>query len=181
MKSEKITQFVSFDTTLDTDAFIQQWEQYSRSVNIDQDVTLQQTEKKSSFRYIAQHRCNAGEFKFVFTKGKKTSRLPEVGIQEKQAGGYSMIQAERQGRSQTGETKVLVFLQDNRADLAVYRLIPIANKLNIYEPYYENCQYAYILEYFVKAKDAAAMTEQLKAIDPAVETGVYRECALQLA
>ncbi len=43
--------------------------------------------------------------------------------------------------------------------------------------YYENCKYAYILEYFVKAKDAAALQAELSLLDIDY-VGIYKECML---
>ena len=150
MRADKIVQFVSFETTLDRDQFISKWEEYTRSANSDSDVTLQQSEKNGHFRYIAQHRCSAGEFQFIFAKTRRTSPTPEVGIREKQAGGYSTLQAERMGDTQGGETKIFAFLTNPQTDLSLYKQLVNPSKLNIYEAYYESCQYAYILEYFVK-------------------------------
>jgi hypothetical protein len=178
MGEDKIVQFVSFDTTLHTEQFITQWEQYNRSVNSDLDVSLQQTEKNGVFRYIAQHRCPAGELKFVFTRAKKSSRNPEPEIKAKQAGGYLMIQEERMNDTHANESKVFAFITDPLTDLNVYRQMINHGKLNIYEAYYENCQYAFILEFFVKNKFLATHLEQLKTSN-ALEAGVYKECALQ--
>lgn len=178
MKAEKIVQFVYFETALDSEQFINKWEEFARSVNSDLDVTLQQSEKNGVFRYIAQHRCPAGEFQFLFTKGKKTSRTPEIGIREKQAGGYSILQYERKSEALHDESKLFVFLSDPRSNLDTYRKLFSQSKLNIYEAYYENCQYAYILEYFVKSKLVPELIEQLKTQDGA-EIGVYKECLLQ--
>ncbi|MEP6746859.1 MAG: hypothetical protein ABJB86_03985 [Bacteroidota bacterium] len=177
MGEDKIVQFVSFETTLNTEQFITQWEQYNRSVNSDLDVSLQQSEKNGVFRYIAQHRCGPGELKFVFTRAKKSSRTPEPEIRAKQAGGYLMIQEERVNDIHANENKVFTFLNDATTDLSVFRQIPNM-KLNIYEAYYENCQYAYILEFFVKNKFLVSTLEQLK-LSNAPETAVYKECALQ--
>ena len=178
MSTEKIVQFVCFETTLKSDQFIPKWEDYTRSDNSNTAVTLQQSEKNNVFRYIAQHRCGAGGFQFLFTKGKKTSRIPEVGIREKQAGGYSVIQTERKDDANADECKVFVFVTNPQTDLNLYKKLPVSAKLNIYEAYYENCQYAYILEYFVKNKFSAELLELLKQQD-AAEIVVYKECALQ--
>jgi hypothetical protein len=178
MGEDKIVQFVSFETSLNTEQFITQWEQYNRSVNSDLDVSLQQSEKNGVFRYIAQHRCPAGELKFVFTRAKKSSRNPEPEIRAKQAGGYLMVQEERINDTHANEIKVFVFLNDPLTDLTVYRQLTGNAKLNVYEAYYENCQYAFILEFFVKNKYLAPLLEQLKSVN-APETGVYKECVLQ--
>ena len=178
MRVNKIVQFVCFETTLGSEQFIAKWEEYGRSDNSDLDVTLQQSEKKGVFRYLAQHRCASGEFQFVFTKSGRSSRTPEVEIKAKQAGGYSVLQAGRMNDAHVNESKVFVFLINPQVDLSVYRHLSPDSKFNIYEAYYENCQYAYILEFFVKSDSASALMEQLKQYDPS-EIGIYKECALQ--
>ncbi|MGB3007173.1 MAG: hypothetical protein WBC06_11730 [Chitinophagaceae bacterium] len=179
MREEKIMQFVSFETTLDSEEFIMHWDEYTRSVNSNLDVMLQQSEKKGFFRYLAQHRCAVGEFKFVFAKGKRSSRNPEVEIKARQLGGYSVLQSEKTHNAASDESKVFAFIMNHPANLDVFKTMGVAAKLNIYEPYYENCHYAIILEYFVKNKYLAELTDQLKAthID---DFAVYKECALQI-
>jgi hypothetical protein len=56
--------------------------------------------------------------------------------------------------------------------------LTLDRKLNIYEAYYENCQYACILEFFVKNSAVDELREQLKQITGA-EIGTYTECVLQ--
>lgn len=178
MGEDKIVQFVCFETTLDTAAFITKWEQYNRSVNSDADVTLQRSARNGAFKYIAQHRCTAGELQFIFARAKKSSRLPEVEIKARQAGGYAIVQAERINDAHPDESKVFAFLADPQPVLANYRQLVNHGKLNIYEAWYENCQYTYILEFFVKNKHLLPLLDQLKALH-VQETGVYKECALQ--
>jgi hypothetical protein len=178
MSATKIIHFVCFETTLKTDLFITQWERFNRSADSDIDVTLQQSEKNGTYRYIAQHRCPSGEFKFTFSKNNKASRTPEVGIKARQAGGYSLLLNGRKEDAAEGEEKVFTFIQDPQTDLSFYRKAAAANELNIYEAYYENCAYAYILEYFIKSSAVSALCEQLKDLTPA-EIAVYKECDYQ--
>jgi hypothetical protein len=178
MRQDKTVQFVCFETILDTERFITQWEHFIRSANSDVDVTLQQSEKNGVFKYIAQHRYAAGEFQFVFTKATRSSRIPEVEIKAKQAGGYSILQLERPTDTHANESKVFAFIINPQTDLSVYKQLSSLGKLNIYEAYYENCQYAYILEFFVKNKNVAELMEQLK-LQEVTEARVYKECVLQ--
>ena len=180
MREDKIVQFVHFETTLDSSKFIPKWEQFIRSVNSDVDVTLQQSEKNGVFRYIAQHRCASGEFKFVFAKSGRSSRIPEVEIKAKQIGGYSTLQLEKSGEAGANENKVFVFLTQPQNDLQAFKQLSSQSKLNIYEAYFENCQYACILEFFVKNQYLAELMEQLKKHDVA-EIGTYKICMLQAA
>lgn len=174
----KIVQFVCFETALNTEQFIIKWEQYNRSVNSDKDVTLQYSENKGIFKYIAQHRFVAGELQFTFTRAKKSSRIPEPEIKIKQVGGYLVVQSEKTSDAHPDESKVFVFLSGPGANPEAYKQLPNHGKLNIYEAYYENCQYAYILEFFIKGKQLTSLLEQLALLSPG-ETSVYRECTLQ--
>ena len=180
MEKDKIVQFVCFETSLGREQFITQWERYTRSVNSDVDVTLQQSEKNGLFKYIAQHRCADGEFKFVFTKNGRTSRIPEVEIRSKHLGGYSILQSERKNDIHGDESKVFAFITNPQTDLTIYRQLSAKSKLNIYEAYYENCQFAYILEFFVKSETAGELMERLK-LNEATDTGIYKNCLFQTA
>lgn len=177
MTEDKKVQFVCFETTLDKEPFIKRWEQYTRSSNSNADVTLQQSEKNGLFSYIAQHRFVSGELQFVFSKEPRTSRLAQAQIKTTQAGGYSILRAERLHDTIANERKVFVFLSNPKVDLNAYKELSTPFKLNIYEAYYENCRYAYILEYFVKTKDAPALLEHLELYDIS-EIGIYKECTL---
>jgi len=180
MREDKVVQFVLFETTLAKEQFLMQWEQFTRSVNSDQDVTVQQSEKDGGFSYIAQHRFRAGEFQFVFEKARRSSKHPEIHIKAEQVGGYSVLHSGRMDDARGSESKIFAFVTDSRADLDVFKKLDDQGNLNIYQPYYENCRYAYILEFFVKTKFAAALQDKLKLLDVA-GTGIYKECTLQLS
>ena len=167
-------QFVTFETVLEADPFIDRWKEYNRSPKSDVDVTLQQTEHNGSFRYIAQHRFTSSETQFVFSREKRSSRVAQEGIKLSLAGGYSLLQAEKLAAAGPNERKVFAFINDSRADLAVYKELSGVGKLNIYEPYYQNCKFEYILEYFIKSNQAEILVEQLKNLDTA-DVAVYEE------
>src|SRR5215212_7439652 len=120
MGENTIVQFVRFDTKLDKDRFVQQWEHYRRSVNTNVDVSLhQQTSKKGN--YLAQHRCEAGEFKFLFMKESRSTRFHEVEIKAKQAGGYSTLIREWINDTNADESKIFVFIPEAGINLNAYR------------------------------------------------------------
>lgn len=177
MRIDNIVQFVYFETKLDTKQFIEKWQDFSKTDNSDVDITLQKFESNGTFKYVAQHGCNDGEFQFLFNKAVRSGRLPEVEIKAVQAGGYSILEASRTDSTHVGESKVFAFLIDPLSDLNTFRQLSAISKLNIYEAYYENCRYPYILEFFVKTKYAMELTEQLKQMN-INETGIYKECAL---
>ena len=180
MTQDKIVQFVCFETTLDNDQFIAQWEQFSKPANITQDVTLQQSEKNGLFRYIVQYRCTVSEFGFVFSRARRSPHTPATSIRIEQIGGYSILQLQRAADAKPDESKVFAFLVDSGDDLNIYKKISPSSKLNIYEAYYENCSHAYILEFFVKNEFVTELVHQLKQHDVS-ETRIYKECAIEVS
>ena len=177
MTSNTKVQFVLFETSLSEEPFLKRWKEYTRSVKSDADVTLQQADYNGSFRYIAQHRFATEQVQFVFTKEKRSSRIAQELIKSGMAGGYSILQAEQLTGAGPNERKIFAFISDPRADLKVYKDLSENAKLNIYEPYYQNCKYAYILEYFVKSKQAESLLEQLKKLE-ATDAAIYQECKI---
>lgn len=178
MNDDKIVQFVSFDTILDNEQFINKWQEYTRSANIDNDVTIQQSAREKGFKYVVQHRCAPGELHFIFEKSRRSSRIREVAITATLAGGYSILQSDRSSDVSKGETKIFAFLPDTPVNLKIYQQLSLHSELNIYEAYYENCKYAYILEFFVKNKYVATLLELLKQHDN-LDLGVYKKCSLR--
>ena len=177
MSEDKIVQFVSFDTILDNEQFIPKWQEYTRSANIDRDVTIQQSAKEKGFKYIVQHRCATGELHFIFEKSRRSSRIREVAITATLAGGYTIIRSSRSSDVNKDESKIFAFLVDTPPDLEIFQQLSLHSELNIYQAYYENCKYAYILEFFVKNKYAAELLELLKQHD-SLDLGVYKKCTL---
>ena len=168
--------FVCFETTLDSELFMKRWKEFNRSSYSDMDVTLQKSKKNNLFLYIAQHRFETKDQQFEFAKEPKSTRVVQERIKTTIAGGYVMLRPEFRHEATMGESKIFIFLADAKTDLTAYKTMPVSNKLNIYKAYYENCGYAYILEYFVKNKHAVELTEHLKKYDSS-ETGIYREYA----
>lgn len=170
-------QFVTFETTLSAQPFINRWNEYTRSAKSDADVTLQQSGDNGAFRYIAQHRFAKEEVQFVFAKERRSSRLAQEIIRSNKAGGYSILQAEHLTDAGPNERKVFAFISDPATDLMVYKDLSRDGKLNIYEPYYQNCKFACILEYFTKTKQAESLVQQLKNCGVA-DAAIYRECKI---
>ncbi len=177
MKEQTIVQFVVFETTLDVEAFFVRWEQYKQSLDDGVKVTLQQhVLKNGKFKYISQHKCSSGEFQFVFNKERTVSKTPVAEIRKRFAGGYSALQLECLNETGTDESKIMIFVVDPYSDLDGFRQFSVHGKLNIYEAYYENCNFAYILELFVKNEYASDVLQQLKILTSFDEAGIYKEC-----
>ena len=177
MTSNTKVQFVIFETTLSAEPFMIRWKEFKRSSKSDADVILQQSDYNGGFRYIAQHRFVSEEVQFVFSKEKRSSRVAQELIKSNKAGGYSILQAERLTDAGPNERKVFAFISNPATGLKGYKNLSPEGKLNIYEPYYQNCKFAYILEYFIKRKQAEGLVEQLKNLDTA-DAAIYQECKI---
>ena len=177
MKEETIVHFVVFETTLDTEKFFVQWERYTDSMNNERDITLQQhVLENGKFKYVSQHKCSSGDFQFALNRERKVSKIREAEIRKKLAGGYSAVQLECVDETKADESKIIVFIENPQTDLDTFRQFCVHGKLNIYEAYFENCQFAYILEFFVKNEYATDVLQQLKIFTSFVEAGIYKEC-----
>jgi hypothetical protein len=172
MATDEIVQFVSFETALDCNGFLKEWEKFIGTSKGKDDIILQQSQKKSGFRYIAQHHGDS-EFNFNFAKAK-ASRTPTEPVRLVLLGGYNCMQSQRTSELRSNESKVFLFLTSAQADVNSYKKLS-PGKLNIYEAYYENCKYAYIFEYFVSANHISDLMEQLK-LHGDDDAGVYTKC-----
>src|SRR5437773_221687 len=180
MREERVMQFVCFETTLDKDQFMMQLEQFTKPVSGKYEVILQQAEKKELFRYIAQYNCAANEFEFAFNRARRSPHSSSIHIRIEQVGGYSILQSERVSEARAHESKVFAFLINPQSDLDKYRQLCSYGKLNIYEAYYENCRYAYILEFFTRNEQASELLLQLKQ-HGAAEVAIYKEFVLEIS
>lgn len=174
MKTKPITQFISFDTRLDQEAFDQVWAQLEPAHG---DVVVQQQKAKNNkFRYWAQYNVNPNELDFLFDSPRKGVNAPMGDVRRKNAGGYSFLQRERQEEAGEDESKVLIFLTDPAPNLDSFREFRVHGKLNIYEAYFESCTYSYILELYVKDHYVQDVLNQLKIFTAFAEAGIYKEC-----
>jgi hypothetical protein len=176
METNERVQFVCFETTLDKEQFNKRWEQFRHSLNSNKDVTLQQNETEGRFNYVAQHRFTSSELEFKISNEGRNSRIVQVPIKSILAGGYSILQENRLRNGAGNERKIIIFLSGPRADLKIFKQLFEAGNLNIYEAYYENCKYSYILEYYLKTKDSLELLDKLKQYDIA-EIGIFKEYA----
>ena len=174
MTENKKVQFVVFDTVLAAEPFLERWKEYKRSRNSDAHVTIQQARHGKSFRYIAQHRISGEEIRFVFSKRTIKAGGPQQSIKLNLAGGYTLLEKANLNSEGRSESKVIAFITDPQCDLRVFRELAENENLNIYEPYYHNCKFEYILEYFVPSDKADVLVEQLQLLDT-VDAAAYKK------
>lgn len=175
MKTNKIIHFVYFETLLCSNDFFVRWQHYNRSANSDDNVTLQESKKGDTFTYIAEHRCNEDDFNFVYTKSSAKPLLKkQTEIRKIQLGGYSIIQQQHNGNAKEDEDKLFVFLTELNSDINAYNNIHTSAKLNIYKAYFENCSYAYILQYYIKHTEVVELRQSLQLFNT-TRPVVYKE------
>ena len=181
MDQNNVVQFVCFVTSLETESFISLWKPYVKqsSNNLDNFVLQEAGEIQSAprFKFISQHQCKSSDFSYAFMKGRSQMHFPEQKARIVQIGGYIPVQLQCMYKDVDDDVKVMAFLDPGETQLDFY-YEQTFHHLNIYEAYFENCTFSYVMEFFVQEKDAPALVQQLKT-----QTGIvvahYKECKLQ--
>ena len=68
----------------------------------------------------------------------------------------------------------MAFVSQGETELGFYEQQSFRH-LNIYEAYFENCAYGYVMEFFLAQEEAQILLPQLKARN-GVEAGIYKDC-----
>jgi hypothetical protein len=180
MESGTIVQFVWFETAGDKIEFMSQWDQYSKEMISIEPIRLQQEiGNRKPARYLSQHSCFQDDFRFVFKKGRRSSRFPEIEMKVRQLGGYVQSQVECKHSSRKDESKIFLFITGSETNIDIFRQLSYYRFLNIYEAYFESSNYNYILEFFVKNNYVDEFMDQLKLQNRHFESGMYKECISQ--
>lgn len=175
---KNIVQFVCFETNLEFEKFIVNWEHYAKKFESKEVKTnlLEQIEGvKSKFKYVSQHIAPQDELQFTFMKEKKSVILPESKIKVVQAGGYKPLQIQSSHQQDPESTKLLLFLSKSVYDIAPFKKLA-CQSLNVYEAYFESCNYSYILEFFVSENEIEGLLAEIRNIVHNPEVGIYKEC-----
>src|SRR6266536_1504686 len=141
MKKDTIVQFVCFITNLGLDEFAPLWERYAKKLsNKKNEATLQQytAATKNKFKYVSQHEWPDKDFHFTFMNERRSEHFPEHNVKVVQVGGYMPLQMKRRNSEEDSEVKLIAFVSHNENDLDFYRDLPVYNKLNIHQAYYES-------------------------------------------
>ena len=178
MKKDTIVQFVCFVTDHDLDAFGTEWENYAKKfIHKKTEPLLQQQagETKNKFRYVSKHEWPTSDFQFKFMNERRSEHFPDHSVKVVQAGGYIPLQQENRYPEEADNIKLIAFISHDETDIESYRRLPLFHHLNIYQAYYENCTYGYVMEFFVPEKDSDELLLLLKQ-RTVLETGLYKEC-----
>jgi hypothetical protein len=177
MKKDTLVQFVCFETALELDTFIPQWEHFAKESGNKKPeaIILQQALSKIRFKYVSQHIWPQDDFQFVFMKGRRSEHFPESRVKVVQAGGYTPLQIGHK-KHDDDALKIMVFTTNAQTDIASLTNLQTYQSLNVYQAYYESSMYSYILEYFVQEMHAADLLQQLKMQTTGADIALYREC-----
>ena len=163
-------------TNLHFEDFNPLWETCAkRSTGGSEKVILEQIARKQKgvFRYISQHECTTDDFSFTFIQEGKRSNFPERNTRIVQAGGYIPVQFQPHEKN-AAEIKIIAFVRHGESELDFYRQQTF-HHLNIYQAYFENCAYGYVLEFFLDEQDAPMLLDKLNARH-GIEAALYHEC-----
>jgi hypothetical protein len=178
MQEDNIVQFVCFKTKLDFGEFVEKWEFYTSGFDLNKKKsTLQKQDfSKSGFKYVSQHSQPSEDFRFAFMKGRESEYFPDHNVKVTQAGGYSLQGSGKLYNYESGDNKIMLFVNDNRSGVDFFTLMPQYKHRNIYKAFFENCLYSYIIEFFVKETDTENFVQQMKDHEWA-ELEIYKEYA----
>jgi hypothetical protein len=178
MKPNTIVQFECFDTSVPPDEFISKWQYYAeKSVGDNVEVTLLQSNAKNRFKYISQHEYAADNFDFHFMKGRLSENFYECNVKVIQAGGYSISQMQCMHDNNPDDVKIVVFIK-NETELLLLQQSPPYRYLNVYQPYFQSCLFAGVLEFYVEKARAHEFVNWIRSVFRDAEGGVYNECVI---
>jgi len=178
MKKDTLVQFVCFETALEPDVFVPQWEHFAKESGTKKPeaIILRQALLKAKYKYVSEHIWPQDDFQFNFMKGRHSEHFPESRVKVIQAGGYTLLETGQKRHTDEDANKIMIFTTNAQTDISFLTGLQTYSSLNVYQAYYESSMYAYILEYFVKEIHAADLLQQLKANVTGAELAIYREC-----
>ena len=173
---KNIVQFVCFETTIDFEKFIGNWEHYAKKFESKEVKTslLEQVNLKSRYKYVSQHMASPDELQFTFMKEKRSVILPESKIKVIQAGGYKPLQTLVNQPESNDSYKILLFVPKSVYDIEPFKTMDYLS-LHIFEAYFESCNYSYVLEFVVKENSGEEIMKEIKNILHNPDVGMYKE------
>jgi len=175
INKESIVHFVGFVTNLELQDFAPIWETLINNSTINSGKgTLEEIDRKqkSIFAYISRYSCNPSNFSFAFMKERNRAGFQERKPRIVQTGGYMPVQF-TSCLETTGLNKIIAFIPDGEKDLTFYHQQDF-HHLNIYEAYFENCSFSYIMDFFVREQHTEQLLAQLNT-RPATQSALYTD------
>jgi len=108
---------------------------------------------------------------------KKPELFTENRAKVVQLGGYIQLPQEKNISKHKDDALLIAFISQRETDIDFYRSLRGFHQVDIYQAYYENCTYSYILGFHVTDSAVDELLLQLQQ-RPGIETGLYKECAV---
>ncbi len=179
MKQQKIIQFVGFATNIGINEFMPEWESYSGNFKSNPNTTAllfrEKIKNKKGFGYISKIEWLQSDFNSTVSNNQKAGRFSEHKARVVQLGGYISIDEKNVYTGRDSHATILALLGHNENDIAYYEDLPLYNQAIIYQAYYENCTYGYVIEFTVPEGDGEMLLQQLSQ-RPGVEASMYTTC-----
>ena len=179
MKNDSIVQFVRFTAGSDHERFETIWKECAAQfMNGVDEAILQRSTGRSAMerhQYISQHTYSKENFRFEFVKGKD-GYFPGHSANMTQLGGYLPVQLQCLHDENKDDVKIIAFITHPQKEFEFYYRQTFRH-LNIYEAYFENCAYCYIMEFFAQEPEAIALVNQLRSKRGNMAS-IYQECQL---
>lgn len=177
MNKNSIVHFVGFISRLAKSEFVEEWMQYAKEfVTTADSVTLREkTEGNGKYKYISQHSFGEEDFSFSFMKDRHSENFPDQKARVIMMGGYSPVEIGFDP-AESSNTTVLAFFIKDRIDMEFYTGLVKAGSLNIYQPFYENCMYGYILEFLTNKAGSPLLIEEIQKRKEGAEVSIFLKC-----
>ena len=173
-----IVQFTGFATSMGIEEFTPEWENYTEKIKSHKITATLYSEKrknKKGFDYISKIEWPQNDFNSTLANDQKPGRFSEHKARAVQMGGYISIEEKNIYADADNDTIIIALIGHNENDINYYKSLPLYSHANIYQAYYENCNYGYVIEFTVAEADAEILLQHL-ALRHGVDAGIYRTC-----
>jgi len=180
MENNNIYEFVCFETLLELKDFRQQWDEFAKvfmDKGVQKIVLNKKNGEKNKYRYISKKQWPLDSFQDVFSESKIPGSFAASQVKVIPTGGYASVEIGHDKKAGKTEVQVIAFVHDDIIDIKKLRESKLFKAMNIYEAFYQNSQYNYIIEFFTDKTKQDALVAEIKNEFMKAEIGTYAEAA----
>lgn len=181
MKKNNIYEFVCFETLLELKDFRQQWDEFARfflDKGVERIVLNKKDSEKIKYRYVSKKQWPVESFQDVFSAAKLPGSFAANQVKVLPKGGYASIEMGHEKKAEKTEVQVIAFVHDDIIDTKKMRENKLCKSMNIYEAFYQNSKYNYIIEFFTDKAHTDQLVAAIKNEFSKAEIGVFAEAAV---
>ncbi len=181
MDKNNIYEFVCFETLLDLKDFQQQWSEFAKvflDKGVERIVLNKKDSEKIKYRYISKKQWPMESFQDVFSAAKLPGSFAANQVKVVPKGGYASVEMGHAKKADKSEVQVIAFVHDDVIDKEKLHALNLSKSMNIYEAFYQNSKYNYIIEFYTDKTNSAKLIEAIKQEFMKAEVGVYAEAAV---